>query len=398
MSDKYAESNNESSKDLFEKRTIYRVDVANSLDGYTNLVDFNFGEKFLYGRVSRLFVPIELEPASLNTKYFKAAPALSAINFVVDAFEDLAAYFAKCSAGGQIDPNDTYLSTLQPYAAMPDPNALYSNYLTTQFEEIRGAIKNKNIKVRNFDEFMLELQLLLQISAPTYPFTKPAFIKSRICPINASGLAVEISDLNTANDEEKINQFVSSKNWEFYVNACRSFGFMVDRNVPWRLVADIASSPMLEYAKEYGFDTTNVILGLGYVPVHLKYFPNFKYHLLNLYNKVKLKSFLETELCEGKTLVRRIIPQTYSIEQLDKLYPETYFLGLYFKIRFMEEESQFADFEKEMLIDDCIEIYQNKGAPEALRVFERILNKPFDYRGSLGYIREYIAERTMEEL
>ena len=134
------------------------------------------------------------------------------------------------------------------------------------------------------------------------------------------------------------------------------------------------------------------------IPVHLKYFPNFKYHLLNLYNKVKLKSFLETELCEGKTFVRRIIPQTYSIEQLDKLYPETYFLGLYFKIRFMEEESQFADFEKEMLIDDCIEIYQNKGAPEALRVFERILNKPFDYRGSLGYIREYIAERTMEEL
>tara|TARA_Y100000310_G_scaffold236448_1_gene239609 strand:+ start:54 stop:1250 length:1197 start_codon:yes stop_codon:yes gene_type:complete len=394
----YAESNNESSRELFEKRTIYRVNVANSLPDYRNLVDFNFGEKFLYGRVSRLFVPIQLEPLSLKTKNFKAAPSLSAVNFVVDAFEDLAAHFAKCASSGQIDPNNTFLSTLTPYAARPDPNALYSSYLETQMNEIRGAIRNKNVKIRNFDEFLVELDLLLEVSAPTYAFTKPGFIKSRFCPINASGLAVEIADLNAANDDEKINQFVTSKNWEFYVNACRSFGFMVDRAVPWRLVADIASSPMLDYAEEYAFSSTDQILILGYVPVHLKYFPNFKYHLLNLYNKVKLKSFFETTQCNGKTITRRVIPQNYSIAQLDKIYSEAYFLKLYFKIRLKEEESQFENFEKEMLIDDCMEVYENKGYGAALGVFERILNKPFDYRGSLSYIREYTTARRAETI
>ena len=43
------------------------------------------------------------------------------------------------------------------------------------------------------------------------------------------------------------------------------------------------------------------------------------------------------------------------------------------------------DFEKEMLIDDCLELYQHKSEWVALETFERILNKPFDYRGSLSY-------------
>ena len=32
---------------------------------------------------------------------------------------------------------------------------------------------------------------------------------------------------------EKINAFINSPNWEFYLNACRSHGFMVDQEMPW---------------------------------------------------------------------------------------------------------------------------------------------------------------------
>jgi len=389
MSVYYAASNKETSIQLFEKRTVYKKIVKASSE-YSNLVDFNFGEKFFYGRTSGLFVPITINKAFLGIKYFKSAATISAVNFVVDAFEDMAKQFNKCAMAGQIDPNDTYLSRLQVYKAWNEPSALYEAYLSTYYDSMAGAIKSKRIKIRDFDEFIKEFESLIMASAPRLPFTKPAFIKSRRCPINSSGLAVEIADLDASNDDEKIDEFVSSKNWEFYVNTCRSFGFMVDQFVPWRLVADIASTPMLEYAGKYNFKNTHQILNLGYGRVHNGYFKNFKYYLLNLYNRLRPKSFTESVECNGKTVTRRVKTQNYSIDQLSENYSDTYFLDLYFKIRFIEEESQFDDFEKEMLVDDCLEIHQSLGVSHALEIFERILNKPFDYRGSLSYIKEYV--------
>ena len=74
-----------------------------------------------------------------------------------------------------------------------------------------------------------------------------------------SGLAVEIAAIDASNDDEKINLFTKSKNWEFYLNACRSYGFMVDQMAPWRLVADIGSSEMIKYARRYGMTATDTV-------------------------------------------------------------------------------------------------------------------------------------------
>jgi hypothetical protein len=56
----------------------------------------------------------------------------------------------------------------------------------------------------------------------------------------------------------------------------------------------------------------------------------------------------------------------------------------------MEDESKFADFEQESLIRDCLQIYATRGLNRALLVFETIVNKPFDYRGSLSYNSKHI--------
>ena len=396
MSILYADSNKGGARELFNKRKIYRSDVGQSLEGYKNLVNFNFGEKFLYGRVNKLFVPIELNTSSLSTRNFKSTKDLSAVNFVVDAFEGLARQFNKCAMNGKIAADDTYLSGLKVYNARTDTTALYGKHLLAYSTSIVGALRNQNIRVRNFDEFILELEQMINAQGHTFPFTKPAFVKSRFCPINCSGLAVEIADLDPANDEDKVNEFIDSKNWQFYVDTCQAYGFMVDRFVPWRLVADIGSSPMLEYAAKYNFNTTNQILNLGYTLVSTQYFTNFKFHLLNIYNKAKLDSFLEVEECAGDSITRRIVPQTYSTARFTDLYSDSYFLNLYFKMRFMEEESVFEDFQKELLINDCLELYDARGIGASLEAFERILNKPFDYRGSVSYTKAYLETKAAE--
>ena len=92
------------------------------------------------------------------------------------------------------------------------------------------------------------------------PFTLPAFIKSTYCPINVSGLVIEIADIKCDNDLEKINKFYESRNWEFYLTTCANMGFMVDRNNPWRLVANISSAPMADASMAYGVETIEQIM------------------------------------------------------------------------------------------------------------------------------------------
>jgi len=87
-----------------------------------------------------------------------------------------------------------------------------------------------------------------------------------------------------------------------------------------------------------------------------------------------------------------LIPKSYSKEAFFEKYSDLYFLNLYCKIRFFEEESQFSESEQNYIIDDCIELAQHD-LTKALDSFENILNKPFDYRGSLGYISSRFDEQ-----
>ena len=399
----YAEGNDESSIDLFRKRIVYKGKMVRESLKYKNIVDFNFGEKFFYGRTSRTFMPIKYSAAA-GLKDFKnsagGAVPNKAASFVVDAFEDLVIQFQKCALTGKISKSDPFLSNLKVYKSYRSSAELYDAHIDTYFNSISSEFLRSDIRVKNFDEFIKEFMLLMRKSAKKFPFTQTAFVKSKYCPLMSSGLALEIADIDVFNDDKKIAQFVNSKNWGFYVNACNSYGFMVDRNIPWRLVADIASSAMLGYSAAYGLDTTDKVLLRGYSYVHGGYYRKFKYFLLKLYNKVRLKNFLTTEDCGGKSISKVVIPKKYTKDQFDAQYSsEEYFMKLYFQIRFIEDESPFEEYEKNILIDDTIELYQARNLTQALNKFERILNKPFDYRGSLSYISiQQNARRNAEEL
>jgi len=363
-----------------------------------NLVDFNLGEKYLFGRVDRFFVPIQTRnprEAALfaGFKGFRssagAQQSYEALSFVVDAFEQMALQFEKCAAKGIIDTKDPFLSSLQVHKAHVSHESLYSDYLDIYLNTLKDLFDADKIKVRDFKEFMQHLVVYLERTLHTVPFTKPAYIKSRRCSIMTSGLAIEIADLDPVNDDEKINQFVNSKNWAFYVNACNDYGFMVDQFVPWRIVCDIDAPGMLKLSAKYYSPTTAAVLHNNYEHSHNKYFENFSSILLRLYNMVKYGSFYAYEECNGKVRRKMVIPLSYTLEELQAEFDEAYFLRVYCHLRFLEEESEFSINEREMLTNDCLRATEQVGLRASLIVFERILNKTFDYRGSASYIERY---------
>jgi len=389
MSILYKKSNLESTRELFEKKNFYSIDTVSS---YVNLVDFEFAEKALYGRVDRFYQPMIVKDYFLELKRIPSDPNSSqtiyALNFVVDVFEKLKKQFQKKTMRGEISKSEDFLSNLSAYKGYINPTKAYNEHIQSYTEAFEGIIRNRNIKFINFDQFVDKISPFLSKTLRKRPFTLPAFIKSTYCPINISGLVIEISDIKCDNDLEKIKKFYESLNWEYYLNACNNMGFMVDKNNPWRLVADIGSGEMLQAASQYGITSTDEIVNIAYKKAHRNYLETFKIIMYSMYSKLKKQKY--TRLVRTNQNSEQIITQTpieYSYQQFTKKYDDAYFLNIYCKLRFVEEETVFSKPEQARLIDNVIEL-SNMGTERAIDAFEIILNKTFDYRGSLSYINE----------
>mgnify|MGYP001187209304 CR=1 FL=1 len=107
---------------------------------------------------------------------------------------------------------------------------------------------------------------------------------------NREPLPLAITEFFYDDDEKKYEEFLMSNNWHFFVNACANYGFMVDRHIPYRLVADIASGPMLSYAQVYGAASTDEVLIAGYSTAHRQYFSQFKQIMFDFYDIKKIIS------------------------------------------------------------------------------------------------------------
>ena len=390
MSKYYAKSNNETSRELFMKRRMYRSEPQLQRRPVVNFSDG--GEKFLYGRVSPRMLPMELtSKQSLGTiasdHCADAKTPQQAIHFVADAFNEMSTFFAQKVLAQNINIDDPYLSTLQAYKSFKPPTKLYADYSKVFHNATVTTLKKGQTPITNFPQFMDRMLQALEKGGPTFPFTKPAYIKSKICPIYCSGLAIEIADLKYDNDEDK-KKFIESPNWEFFVEACNQYGFMIDLNIPWRIVADIDSAGMQQYSSRRGYSTTGAILGL-YKNTQINYIPLFIANLYRLYEAVKRPQFDVTVCSTGEPLLKVQPPQSYNgIPGVIEEFKLEYFLNYYFRIRFAEEESQFTEAEQQRLIAETLQLYHQGNPVRAVNIFEQILNKTFDYAGSLSYIIE----------
>ena len=395
MSKLYRKRNSESSKDLYEKKLIYNLKTQ-LIGNPKALVNFNFAEKFLYGRVNRLYVPIIASNETVSVKNIKSSHSQNttmALEFVVDAFEALCRQFQKHILTGNISTNEQFLSDINAHSGYVSPNKLYDKQVALFIQAFKEIVNERKIRFSNFDEFINKIMPYITQTIKKNPITLSGFVKSRFCPITSTGLAINVSNLTPVNDVLKVAHFYESTNWQFYLNTCQSYGFTVDRNNPSVIVADIASAEMLEYARAYGIFSTDDILNMAYKPAHHDYLEKLKVIFFKMYSSLKVKHYhVETFITPSLSRHVKVKPINYTYEKFINEYNDEYFINLYCNIRFLEEESDFREDEKIRIIDNTIEYAQNN-INKALDSFELILNKTFDYRGSLSYYKDRLDKK-----
>ncbi|MFZ8934397.1 MAG: hypothetical protein ACO2ZP_10910, partial [Bacteriovoracaceae bacterium] len=253
----------------------------------------------------------------------------------------------------------------------------YRFYSEDLIKSISTVVKDQNKKVTTFDDFLIEVDNYFDLVSLDRPLTLQGFIRSKYSTPLISGLSIEIADLSITNDQDKIINFFNSRNWEFYVNTCKSFGFMVDKDVPWRITADIASQEMLKAASRYGFLTTDSILNKLYNYRIKTNFNTFK-NLLNRMSIETAQDFFYVKECKDGSLKQA--REALNLD-LSKNTDEQY-LKLYLKQRLREEEIKLSNYDHRVIESNMI-AQSKTSISTAIFSVELFLSQPWKLSGSL---------------
>jgi len=238
------------SNEAFEKRKNYLQDYPTG-PNLPNPINFRKVQYKNYGRLNNRndFV----HPAKRNLKEI-GDYKVQALNFVADAYNDFERYM-KITKKQKLIPDSFISSNWAARKGFFDVEQEYVNSMNAYYSSFVSeylSFQDKHKDIHNFEDFLeIFINQYLNTLIDTTPVTLTGLISSRYVGPNMSGLCIEISNSDHGDDIEKVSNFISSPNFEFYILAANKFGFLVDMHAPWRLVANLNSPVMQEYAKNY---------------------------------------------------------------------------------------------------------------------------------------------------
>ena len=244
-------SNGSTAKNFLEGRSFYS-EYVDLLSG--DMINFWTTDR-LYGRVTPDMKSIHPRTDRLRQiKYAEGNKTIFLLDFVADAWEDLVLDMRDYANRGRVVVDSPWakLSATKGYV---DATIQYDEHLKNIiFPSISDgylAIKEKNAQAVNFKGFLKAVSPLIRHIAKNVPITRSGFIQSKYCSVNCSGLVVEVSDDLYSDDFPKLETYINDNNFSFFVEIAKKHGFMIDKNAPWRLVANVASPAMRKRMAQY---------------------------------------------------------------------------------------------------------------------------------------------------
>jgi hypothetical protein len=209
--------------------------------------------KPLYGRIDQFGNAVAtLQESAL--KVLDGSPTLFAVDFVADAFEDFRNYYINTIANRQIEATVGDLTNITATSAWSNVDNLYQDHLDQMKDYfIQNYLLPNDSRISSAKDVFLLFHNFLYNHARDFPMTKTGFILSNRCPPKTSGLMIEMIS-NSHGDDFKKASMLSSTSFERYVATAARYGFRINKNAPWTLVANLGSPIMKEYMRPYGLE------------------------------------------------------------------------------------------------------------------------------------------------
>jgi hypothetical protein len=251
-------NNSSGARKVYEERQKYRSTIMPA-DAIANNKNF-WGSDRLYGKVDLDNAPVLPAQDQLKQLRYTDGNTFYALNFVADAWRDLAQALRQLRNQGVLYENSPWAEPVVKRAYLDIPTA-YDDYMMStiypSFSYDYLEVKNRSSKVLKFSDYLSYFtDYFFRLMSQAGPLSLSSYIEGTRSSPNISGLVIEISDAQHDDDQNKILTFVDA-NFALVHQLISHYGFSFDINAPWRLVANIDSPAMREYMKGVPLENIN---------------------------------------------------------------------------------------------------------------------------------------------
>tara|TARA_R110000824_G_scaffold33307_7_gene106724 strand:- start:377 stop:1660 length:1284 start_codon:yes stop_codon:yes gene_type:complete len=402
-----------SAKKIFDSRNKYNKFAYAPFLGEENLISLiDSHETILYGLVDKDFSPIQPKKERLSSYKNPDGSVFYALDFVVDSFINFVSAYNLGIATGKASSAAGDLSAISVKKAKPDT----SPFLKKQIDSISKEYINKIYKtqdIRNIitvRDFLDHYMKFLLEKAVTTTITYSSFITSKYNDLNFNGLCLDISDASYSIDKEKVEKIINNKNFSYYRDTAKSFGFLISKKYPFKLIANLNSPQMRDRicvcAQEYsnGLDANNIDQILETYYEHpfeedLNYLFNFlQISYNNLANKFPRQ--LQASIREGCLIKKQYFRKVLSLSEFKNILDDNLLLSFYIKIKNIESKLNFTEDSVQSIIMTAIDIKNEKDLQSALVYINSKFRMPSQVYGSLAAKNYYntVPDANMNEV
>ncbi len=239
----------------YVEQFIKSINVFNDIDD--NFID-TWNDRRLYGRVNAWNKPIFPKQEKIISKE-DGESAYYGMDFVLDMFFEFKRYYEAVAQKNKwafkIDS-----TSLETYVHPVDQ---YTSYLAIILKEFNNVLKAAIVDpyYLSFDTYLKELCAVIDRQREKRVLFS-SYILSSDYDVTGSGLYIDLVSADYFSDMKKVEDFFQKAHYKFLVESARRFGFLVDKNIPWRIVVDLnsfATSYFIKRRREFNILTNNEI-------------------------------------------------------------------------------------------------------------------------------------------
>jgi len=339
-------------------------------------------EKQYYGRVNLAHVAVITDSVRMKSMNDGKGNEIKFQNFVFDAYRDFISYWDYLKKINKVSKSGIIQTVNAKYASL-NAGRMYFYYMSSLFSKVNKMIVNNQVTIKSLNDFANEFINYVDEVSPSIPLNFSSYVGSRMADPLISGLCFDVNSLDSSDDAAKYSTFLLDPNYALFKKTAMKFGFFPDKQVPWRLWADIDSPAMKPYMDSYQLTQDN-IYDLNYITADSYDLELIRFYILQFYNTYITTSKLVREpnfkICEksGSTIVNYKEFNLDFIKSEDVLKQEYdhFFMKMYVYVKARENNYSWDKTKFDHIVSNFIQIKEALDLKAAMKYLVPLVKVP----------------------
>lgn len=313
------------------------------LDGVYSI--FNDTRLPLYGTVDKNVIPLQPKKQYLSF-YLENNGGFTGLDFVINSFINMRTAYSRGMFEGKGIPTGFLLSSLEVTKSRDDASsALQANFdsIIKQFISYSRQDSVNRKKIITPEHFINYFTRYLLLYTTKKPVTYSTFLLTDAVDINFNGLCLDIASMAYDSDKEKVRDIILDPNFSYYRDTAISFGFVIAKEYPFKLIANLNSSRMRDnvcacgnsYLNGLQLTTADEIVDFYYEPAYVNDFGTLR-SLYDLAYNTFLNTFrfeTQSEYRDGSLHNKRIYRYSSQSILIQELLTDNFLLPIYIRMK-----------------------------------------------------------------